>query len=260
MATGLFKYLPTNFDKLKWFANCQILLTPPEYFNDPWDFFVHFEAYTDAQLEKEAQKLNLSIEQLKEAVTIDNFLPKESLNYQKEIGKMIGIVSLAENSLDRVMWAHYAESHHGFVAEFVHDKEFVEDGFHQRVGPFGCAAKVQYLEANEQQPEYDRDSSNPAKDARIFWTKHSHWRYEQEWRVVQSHGKATASIASDGSGRSLLNFEPTHLSRVIFGSRICPKVEAKLNEMLARPEFKNVRKEQANINPATNELSSCELH
>jgi len=260
MATGLFKYFPTNCDKLKWFANGQILLTPPQYFNDPWDFLVRFEPYTDAQIESKALELKLPIEHLRQDVTRNDFLTEESRNYQKEIGKIIGIVSLAENPFDRIMWARYAESHHGFVAEFAHDEEFLEDGFRQRVGPFGPAAKVQYLKPHEQQPEWKRDSSNIEKDAKVLWTKHSKWGYEQEWRVIQSRDKATPGLASDGTPRSLLKFNPNHLIRVIFGLRICPTVEAKLSEMLGRPEFRNVRKERANIDPVTNELISRELH
>ena len=265
MATGLFKYFPTDRDstgddKLKWFIEKLILLTPPEYFNDPWDFRVRFETYTDAQLESEALKLQMPIEHLREVVMASDFPTEESRNYQKEVGKTIGVVSLAENSLDRVLWAHYAESHYGFVAEFAHDEEFLEDGFRQRVGPFGSAAKVQYLKPNEQQPEYERNGSNIAKNAKVFWTKHSEWDYEQEWRVVQSHAKTTPGLASDGTPRSLLRFEPNHLIRVIFGLRICPTVETKLREMLERPEFRNVRKERADIDPVTNELISRESH
>jgi len=260
MATGLFKYFPTNCDNLKWFVNGQILLTPPEFFNDPWDFLVRFEPHTDAQLEKEAKKLNLPIEHLRQVVMASDFPTEESRNYQKEIGKIIGVVCLAENPLDRVMWAHYAGSHHGFVAEFAHGEEFLEDGFRQRVGPFGSAAKVQYLKPDEQHPKWIRDSLNIEKDAKVLWTKHSKWSDEQEWRVIQSHGNAAPCPASDGTPRSLLKFEPNHLIRVIFGLRICPIVEAKLSEMLGRPEFKHVRKERADINSITNELISYELH
>ena len=260
MATGLFKYFSIDHDKLKWFTEKQVLLTPPEFFNDPWDFLVQFEPHTDAHLENEAKKLNLPIEHLRQVVTASDFPTEESRNYQKEIGKIIGVVCLAENPLDRVMWAHYAESHHGFVAEFAHGVEFQEDGFRQRVGPFGSAAKVQYLKPHEQQPKWIRDSSNIEKDAKVLWTKHSKWGDEQEWRVIQSHGNATPCLASDGTPRSLLKFEPNHLIRVIFGLHICPTVEAKLRKMLSHPEFRNVRKEKADIDPVTNELIYCELH
>ena len=257
MATGLFKYFPADWEKLKWFTNGQILLTPPQYFNDPWDFLVRFEPYTDAQLKRKAAELQLPLEHLREMVMASDFLREESSDYQKEIGRIVGVVCLAENPLDRAMWAHYGGSHHGFLAEFAHGAEFLEDGFRQRVGPFGPAAKVQYLKPHEQQPECRRDLSNIAN---ILWTKHSEWECEQEWRVVQSHAnRATLGQASDGTPRSLLGFDPKHLIRVIFGLRVCPTVEETLREMLGRPEFGNVRKERADIDSVTNELISREL-
>ena len=68
------------------------------------------------------------------------------------------------------MWAHYADSHHGFVAEFRHGEEGLEDSFRVRAGPFGPAAKVKYLRRDEQQAECKRDASNIE---RILWTKHA---------------------------------------------------------------------------------------
>jgi hypothetical protein len=190
-------------------------------------------------------------------MTSADFHADESRNFQKEIGKVVGVVSLAEEPLDRRMWAHYGESHKGFVAEFWHGEEVLKDGFCQRVGPFGPAAKVRYLKHCEQEPECKRDNSNIDK---VLWTKHSEWEYEQEWRVVEQHEKATPGQTKDGEPRSLLKFEPSHLIRVIFGYRICPTVEAKLNEMLGRPEFRNVRKEKADIDlVATRELIAREL-
>jgi hypothetical protein len=40
MTNGLFKYFPTDEFKLEKFTSQQVFLTPPKYFNDPWDFFV----------------------------------------------------------------------------------------------------------------------------------------------------------------------------------------------------------------------------
>jgi hypothetical protein len=260
MATGLFKYFPTNTEKLRWFTGGQLLLTPPEFFNDPWDFRVRFAPWSDAELRRECPfSSSLSMEdfnKFREAMTNADFQADESRNYQKKIGKIVGVVSLAENPLDRCMWAHYAESHRGFVAEFGHADEETKDGFRLRGGPFGPAAKVRYLTPNERQPECKRDGSNIEQ---ILWTKHSKWNYEQEWRVVQSHSKATRGLASDGTPRSLLKFGPNDLIRVIFGLHICPIVEAKLREMLNQPEFGNVRKERADIDPITNKLISREL-
>jgi hypothetical protein len=261
MMAGLFKYYPQDSDKLNWFANCQTLLTPPKYFNDPWDFLVLSEQWTEAELREQCPSSRSYspevFKEFKEAVTGADFHAGERSDYQEQIGKIVGVVSLAENPIDRIMWANYGGSHHGFVAEFAHGLEFVKDGFCQRAGPFGPAAKIQYLKPHKQPPKCKRDASNIAQ---VLWTKHSEWVYEQELRVVQSHCKATPGKASDGTPRSLLKFEPKDLSRVIFGLRICSTVEAKLMQMLSRPEFRHVRKEAADIDPVTNKLILRGLH
>jgi len=251
MLNGLCKYFPADRDKLKWFSNCQILLTPPQYFNDPWDFLVRFEPYTEVELREQAWKIQRPIEEIRQVVKVHDFLTEESRDYQQQIGNTIGVVSLAENPFDRIMWAHYAESHHGFVAEFAHDETFFKDGFSQRVGPFGPAAKVEYLKPGAQQPECKRDVSNIGK---ILWSKHSGWHYEQEWRVIQSHLRAESGQATDGTSRSLIRFKPRDLIRVVFGLRTCPTVETLLTQMLRQPEFRHVRIERACIDPVTNDL------
>lgn len=260
MANGLFKYFPTDEDKLDWFANGQIVLTPPKYFNDPWDFLVRFEPWTDAELEKQCASLPFGTPQafksFRDDVKGTDFLSAESHNYQEEIGKTVGVVALTEEALDRRMWAHYGESHRGFVAEFRHGEETQMNGFQIRSSPFGVAAKVLYPKSPEQQPECKRDSSNIEQ---ILWRKHSEWEYERGWRVVQSQDKSTPGRTRGGEPRSLLRFESRHLTSVIFGLRICPTVERRLREMLGRPEFRNVRKERAIIDPTTRKLISLQL-
>jgi hypothetical protein len=261
MTTGLFKYYPRDSEKLNWFTNGQMLLTPPKYFNDPWDFLVASEQWTDAELREQCPSSRSYSQEdfndFKQAMTGAEFHAAERSDYQEQIGKIVGVVSLAENPLHRIMWANYGGSHHGFVAEFAYSQEFVKDGFCQRHGPFGPAAKIQYLKPHEHPPKCMRDVSNIAQ---ILWTKHSEWVYEQEWRVVQSHSRATPGYASDGTPRSLLNFEPKDLVRVILGLRMCSKDEATLSQMLNRAEFRHVHKEKADIDPVTSELISRELH
>jgi hypothetical protein len=134
-----------------------------------------------------------------------------------------------------------------------HGDETKAQGIQIRSGTFGVAGKVSYP---AHLPRLKRDLDNMAE---VIWTKHSEWEHGQEWRVVASQDKATPGRTSAGEPRSLLKFEPRHLIRVIFGLRFCPEVEARPREMLGRPEFRNVRKEKADIDPATRQLISREL-
>ena len=134
---GLFKYLDAS--KLVFFEKCRVLLTPPVYLNDPWDFLPKGRIPSEDEIKKAWQELEAIIAQSSviqvpvqfalcaqqerlEGIRADfassDFLAKQGKDYQEEISKVVGIVSLAEFPLNRLMWAHYADSHRGFVAEF----------------------------------------------------------------------------------------------------------------------------------------------
>ena len=132
MPNGLFKYFPTDGDKLERFTNGQIYLTPPKYFNDPWDFLLRSEPPTEELLKKEVPFLHpASMPEFQEYVSSADSLEDEAHEQQDGLSKIIGLVCLTEKPLDRLMWAHYAECHQGFVAEFGHsgDEAKTEHGF-----------------------------------------------------------------------------------------------------------------------------------
>ena len=78
-------------------------------------------------------------------------LEEEAGEQQIGLSELIGVVSLTEKPLDRLMWAHYGESHKGFVAEFRCTEFCFSDdkahGFSSCLSPFGAtgALKVHYL-------------------------------------------------------------------------------------------------------------------
>jgi len=120
--------------------------------------------------------------------------------------------------------------------------------------PFGGAGKVDY---KYKQILRKRDGSNIRE---VFWTKYIDWKYEQEWRVIESLQKANPH--PNRAGFFLLKFEPTDLLRVIFGLRVCPQIETQLKQMLGRKEFEHVKMEKVMISLDGKELVSraCQLN
>jgi len=253
MPNGLFKYFSTDRDKLERFVNGQVYLTPPKYFNDPWDFLLRSEPPTDERLSKDAPFLNPEgVAELRKHTSHVEFLEDEAREEQTELSRIIGVVCLTEKPLDRLMWAHYADSHRGFVAEFWHsDEGKSEAGFRVCDTPFGAAVKVDY---QPKLPVRKRDTSNMEE---AVLTKHSVWKYEQEWRVLQTLNMGTAHPARKGF--VLVWFRAVHLLRVILGLRATSEVEFQLKQMLNHEEFKHVRKEQVSIAPDSRELISSPL-
>lgn len=160
----LFKYLSS--DKLVFFENRLVLLTPPIYLNDPWDFLPKGRNPTKEEILKVSRDVEMenarasvihlpaefahsqSMERLQKARDRANsreFAEGLSKFSRVQISSMVGIVSLTEKPLCRLMWAHYAESHTGFVAEFATHDQFKHDELSAcgcDIGPVRYAAKV----------------------------------------------------------------------------------------------------------------------
>ncbi len=272
--TGLFKYLsPAKFE---FFEKCLLSLTPPIYFNDPWDFLPKGQAVSEAQLLEAPEiveaaiaqasviavpldfarrRRDASLQALRKQITTDDFLEGASDNYQQKISKIVGAISLTELPLCRLMWAHYAESYSGFVVEFIAGEMDHYKGFFARTLGFGLpATKVKYP-LSAQRVTLNENADNVDE---LCWSKHPVWEYEQEWRVVAHlHGSHSVGIKDKkGEDRFCVSFPPQSLHRVIFGMRMKPEIKRRLLAMLARPEFEHVQKEVTAINHGTGELVS----
>ena len=244
-SSGLFKYLSP--DKIVFFEDRLVLLTPPVYLNDPWDF-----------LPKGATPSEDDAMQIGADFASDEFLAAQGTYYQKEIGKVVGIVSLTEQALSRLMWAHYADSHRGFVAEFATWEPAEKYGFSIRmcaVGPVVAgklkpvvAAKVKY------RSDFQEISRNAENVQEVPWSKHPDWEREQEWRIVWPLRGSIPRTTSEGARRFCLPFPPEGLRRVILGMRVEPELKQRLCRMLDQEEFKHVQKQVTDIDPRTGEM------
>jgi hypothetical protein len=153
------------------------------------------------------------------------------------------------------MWAHYAASHKGFVAEFAAGEETTEDDFTIRmcaVGPV-VAAKVKY------RSDFQQISKNADNIHEVCWSKHPDWEKENEWRIIWPLQQSiTRQVSRPDSGgllkRYFLPFEPRGLRSVIFGMRMDVDVKQRLWDMLGREEFRHVQKETTAIHPETGKL------
>ena len=255
---GLFKYFSTDQDKLERFTKGEVYLTPPKYLNDPWDFRLRIEPPTDDFLRKQAPWLDPEgMAELRSLVSTDDWLEKKAEEELERLSKDHGLICLSEDPLDMLMWAHYGESHKGFVAQFKHsDAEAKKTAsvFPCCGSPFGPAAKVDY---QPQRPLLKLDQSNTEEVLQknmmeVLLTKHLCWQYESEWRVIRP--LSTGGQHPTKAGFVLAWFRPAYLLRVILGLRVSPEVRFQLREMLNHSEFDHVRKEQMHIAPDSREL------
>jgi len=267
---GLFKYFDPS--KLDFFEKGLLLLTPPIYMNDPWDFRPKGRTPSEAEirqawLENESEIAPASVlavpadflhrqrqerlEMMRADAGTNQFLAEQGENYQREIGKVVGLTCFTEKPLCRLMWAHYGQSHAGFVAEFDADEQFDQDGFDARgMGSGPVAVKVKYLTTYHQQ--ITEDASNILA---VLCTKHRAWDYEAEWRVIAPLARAIRYKLIKGDGeRFCVPFKPGNLRRVIFGMRMNTENKKRLLAMLAMREYNHVRQETTNVEPDSGEL------
>jgi hypothetical protein len=251
MSNGLFKYFGTDPDKLERFINRQVYFTPPKYFNDPWDFLARSDPCKAEYIAREIPSLTgQTLQEFTEFVNTADSLEAGANEQQGGLSCVIGVISLTEDPVNRIMWAHYGESHRGFVAEFrcteLLNNKRKAPAFSACGTPFGPASKVSY---SSNLPTINADHTNLKE---VFWTKHDAWQYEEEWRMINSLTEGLAHPTRKGF--LLLQFEPGDLLRVIFGLRICSDVRHRLEQMLCVEELRHVRKEEVFINPATRQL------
>lgn len=99
-----------------------------------------------------------------------------------------GILSLATQKDNLLMWSHYANSHKGFVIEFDPKNDFFNTKIDSK-SFCGKLHKVKYLEK--------RPSGKLAdfEDISLVWlTKSKEWEYENEYRMFMPLEKAKSSI------------------------------------------------------------------
>lgn len=272
--TGLFKYFTP--DKLTFFENGLVLLTPPKYLNDPWDFLPQGRTATDEEIFREWRKLESEIAQssvIHVPVDFAQFRQQQRLQQMLRSGKSkefaeglpkysqeyvsskYGIVSFTEKPSCRLMWAHYAASHSGFVAEFS-----VTGHFERSEDNLTCCCCMGYPACKvEYPPDFKLRPWTADSIVGATWSKHPLWKYEQEWRILfplndESVSRCTVSAEKGGAERFCLPFLPEHLNRVIFGMLMKAEDQQRLRLMLDTNEFERVRKEIADIDNKTGEL------
>lgn len=241
---GLYKYFPSTDEyKIRKFLDGSVLVTPPQYFNDPFEFFFL------------PGRRNLTL----------GAAAAGAGRIQELFGEAIGVICLTDHPLNRSMWAHYASGYTGFVAEFAHAQtgSMIKDGvaYRTRCGPFGTAIKVNYVALMPGFPEA-RESA-----IRRYATKHTDWEKEREWRVFQflehteanatHHGTSAETYAEQHDGRTyrLARFKPTDLTRIIVGMETKDQLVERLKTLSATPAYRHVVMQKMIADPQSQELA-----
>lgn len=99
----------------------------------------------------------------------DRELRETMVSMKKELSKNTGLLCFSKNWQNPVQWAHYADCHKGLCLGFDVIDEFLS----------GVTYEKGRFPAPENKPE-------PPFLLRSFFTKFSHWSYEEEYRLFKS--------------------------------------------------------------------------
>jgi hypothetical protein len=151
----------------------------------------------------------------------------ESLAYFRNevlalIGSKIGMYCMSTRPDDILMWSHYSDDHKGYCLEF----EASDD-----TPFFGEAQPVIYSDSYPTVDFFQTPSHEQLE--LIFLTKASHWRYENEWRIIDHT-----------AGPGMREYPEGLMTGVIFGVRLSECHKSDIRKWLAQRNH-NVQTYQA---------------
>jgi hypothetical protein len=247
---GLFKY--TNHFGVNIIKDLQLKVTPPNEFNDPFEFSPYLIGEID---EAHARQLldNYSPKELYETMKIhgvqempfEEFLkslktiipaavkqgiPAFQKAYEEIVSKFsdsmskeFGLVCFSEEENNMLLWSHYTDGHKGMLIEFETSHTYFTR--HSKFKKVRYESKRVPLDPTwpDGSPEIDNYSEQ------LLCIKNSIWSYENEWRSLfplnwchpKKYGQRTLYFT---------DIPPEMVKRVVLGYRCEPEVEKQVIE------------------------------
>jgi len=208
----LYKYQPVTARTLENLQCRRIWFSAASVFNDPFDCAVNvrMKALEADDLKRAWQTLSargLIAPKLNAAFMTDgepNDLFRDQLeevistgSWRDEVEKArarVGIACLSAKNDDLLMWGHYADGHRGFCLEFDASTE-----------PFSKALAVAYQDTEPEMSPLDVLDHEADDNERVIRamlsTKHTCWRYEQEWRLIHEQSSVAFQYPAESLTR-----------------------------------------------------------
>lgn len=177
--------------------------------------------------------------------TIDGVLAGVS----ETMGNYFVILSLTKKNNNGLMWAHYADSHKGYVIGFDSENSFFQPGNGKAIDGL---RDVIYSSDRAIVP---RTGLNPLSrdelalfNEQFFFTKSSDWGYEEEVRIL-AHPAAADDSSKEFAGYKvcLFNFPRDSVREIILGCKMQSDMRDKLVENV-RKNYPNAVILQAKLN------------
>ncbi|WED28124.1 DUF2971 domain-containing protein [Vibrio sp. DW001] len=275
----LYKYTaPDGIISLK---NKSFKITPPNQFNDPYEFIPRISNGTDHEEMKkylldeenlvefyeeviEQELFKGTYEEFKDDIVnsadrfvstiVDNTMDKDTQwqsaqDFLEIISQIVGVFCLTKCPSNILMWSHYASSHTGIVIGIEEGSQFLDnsDGVHR-------------VEYTNERPELDLSWLDGSKNIAEFGIevlrkKFSCWAYEEEVRAVFSLADSKA-FDTDYGTIFLREFDPNSIQEVILGCRCSPELEDEVIDILSDECYLHVKLKKATLDPINYKINS----
>lgn len=178
----LFKYMSAG-RLLALLKQPSIRFTQPNALNDPYECHLTLDRKTLLENYREFRRAGdpgISVERLDESVAMaESQLVIDALLHYRERRNSLGVVSLSEDPLQLLMWAHYADEHRGSAIEL--------DVTHPALLPRSDGGE-HYSDIRKVEYTQKKIFGVPSPDTivKVLSTKSTDWSYEREWRLVRT--------------------------------------------------------------------------
>lgn len=263
-----------------------IRFSQPAVFNDPFEFLPNIESINTEEEYQEAliDAANKDYSELYESLQVQektgmstqqfhSYMNSVMLNFgslgrklmadlvphtQKTLyevwNKNIGVLCLSEKNDDLLMWAHYADSHKGFVVEFDSESKF----FKRKLGPKDSLRSLRQVKYTRKRPAIVLSNT---QEEDFFLTKSDHWAYEAEWRMMLPLSDATKCVVKEDGEICLFEFPKDSVRSIVFGAKMSEDMSRDAMAKVSCIEgYEHVNFFQAKIHPTHYELKIEDIY
>jgi len=236
--------------------NCELRVTPPNQFNDPFEFTPHMvcsdpQGYARLMLRSKDNLRTIyeglardgafdgTFRDFREWVQVEKAgvieiakrgMPLCLMNTQKEfverVSERFGLLCLSKRHDSILMWGHYTDKHRGLVIGFDTSLEVFRQGKGLR--------SVKYVRERVRYDATWKLGSVPLLryEDEILLSKNADWEYEQEQRQIFILSTLKKKPLDDGTTGFFLPFSTDAVAQVILGARCSSDLAKRAKELV----------------------------
>jgi len=258
--------------------NSELKITPPNQFNDPFEFTPRMICSDTSRYAKRLFKTKANIKKLYEMKREDgglagsfhefrkfmsdrrpllfgmmkeamqHTLPDSEKRLLDRVSELHGVLCMSSQRDSILMWGHYCDKLLGLVIGFDGTSEVFRQG--KGLKPVAYLSQRVIFDAL-----WVNGSREMAKfEDQIVFSKSAEWSYEKELRQFFRLSSLIRKPLDDGSVGHFLKFPPISVVSVTLSPRCSPEQEKEVRTILQRPDYTHVKLDRAVLNETSFEL------